>query len=76
MALSNYLSIYGSSVNVISLLCLLFGISNITRFLGVKVALAAMPLIIGAALLGFMSLDSLSIFVCADGRLQSDQLRA
>ena len=60
VALSNYLSIYGSSVNVISLLCLLLGISNITRYLGVKMALAAMPVIIGGALLGFMSLDSLT----------------
>jgi len=58
--LSNYLSIYGSSVNIVSLLCLLLGISNVTRFLGVGVALAAMPVIVGCALLGFLSLDSLS----------------
>lgn len=60
VALTNYLSIYGSSVNIVSLLCLLFGISNVTRFLGVGVALAAMPIIVGTALLGFLSLDSLS----------------
>lgn len=60
VALSNYLSIYGSSVNVVSLLCLLLGISNVTRFLGVGVALAAMPIIVGCALLGFLSLHSLS----------------
>lgn len=60
VALSNYLSIYGSSVNVVSLLCLLLGISNVTRFLGVGVALAAMPIIVGGALLGFLSLDSLT----------------
>lgn len=59
VALSNYLSIYGSSVNVVSLFCLLFGISNITRFLGVGVALAAMPVIVGVALFGFLSLDTL-----------------
>src|SRR4029079_7652055 len=29
VALSNYLSIYGSSVNIVSLLCLLLGISNV-----------------------------------------------
>lgn len=58
--LSNYLSIYGSSVNVVSLLCLLLGISNVTRFLGIGVALAAMPVIVGLALGGFLSLDSLS----------------
>ncbi len=60
VALSNYLSIYGSSVNIISLLCLLLGISNVTRFLGVGTALAAMPVIVGCALLGFLSLNSLS----------------
>lgn len=60
VALSNYLSIYGSSVNIVSLLCLLLGISNVTRFLGVGVALAAMPVIVGGALLGFLSLNSLS----------------
>lgn len=59
VALSNYLCIYGSSVNVVSILCLLFGISNITRFLGVGTALALMPIIVGAALLGFLSLNSL-----------------
>jgi len=60
VALSNYLSIYGSSVNIVSLLCLLLGISNVTRFLGVGVALAAMPVIVGGALLGFLSCNSLS----------------
>ncbi len=59
VALSNYLSIYGSSVNIVSLLCLLLGISNITRYLGIGVALAAMPVIVGLALLGFMTYSSL-----------------
>ena len=60
VALSNYLSLYGASVNTVSLLCLLLGISNVTRFLGVGVALAAMPVIVGLALFGFLSLDSLT----------------
>ena len=60
VALSNYLSLYGSSVNIVSLFCLLLGISNITRYLGVKTALALMPVIVGCALLGFLSMDSLS----------------
>lgn len=60
VALSKYLSLYGSSVNVVSLSCLLLGISNVTRFLGVGVALAAMPVIIGLALVGFLSIDSLA----------------
>ena len=60
VALSNYLSLYASSVNTVSLLCLLLGISNVTRFLGVGVALASMPIIVGFALFGFLTLDSLS----------------
>jgi ATP:ADP antiporter, AAA family len=60
VALSNYLSLFGSSVNIVSLLCLLLGISNVTRFLGVGVALAAMPFIVGLALFGFLSIDSLA----------------
>ncbi|MFI5343228.1 MAG: NTP/NDP exchange transporter [Chlamydiales bacterium] len=68
VALSNYLSIYGSSVNTISLMCLLLGISNVTRFLGVGVALAAMPIIVGCALFSFLTIDSLSfLFVLMVG---------
>lgn len=62
VALSNYLSIYGSSVNIVSLACLLLGISNITRYLGIGVALAAMPIIVGCALLSFLTIDSLTFF--------------
>lgn len=60
VALSHYLSLYASSVNIVSLACLLLGISNVTRFLGIGVALGAMPIIVGLALLGFLSLDSLT----------------
>jgi AAA family ATP:ADP antiporter len=68
VALSHYLSLYGSSVNIVSLLCLLLGISNVTRFLGVGVSLALMPIIVGGALLGFLSLNSLSfLFVLMVG---------
>lgn len=59
VALSNYLSIYGSSVNTVSLLCLLLGISNVTRFLGVGMSLALMPIIVGCALFSFLTVDSL-----------------
>lgn len=60
VALSNYLSLYGSSVNIVSLCCLLLGISNVTRFLGVGVALAAMPIIVAVALFGFLSIGTLT----------------
>jgi len=68
VALSNYLSIYGSSVNIVAVSCLLLGINNITRFLGIGVALAAMPIIIGLALFSFLTIDSLSfLFVLMVG---------
>ncbi|MDR2458842.1 MAG: NTP/NDP exchange transporter, partial [Holosporales bacterium] len=38
----------------------LLGVSNVTKFLGIGAALAAMPIILGAALVGFMSMDSLN----------------
>lgn len=60
VALSHYLSLYGSSVNIVSLLCLLLGISNVSRFLGIGVALALMPVIVALALTGFLSLNSLT----------------
>lgn len=60
VALSNYLSIYASSVSIVSLLCLLLGISNITRFLGIGVALALMPVIVALALFGFLTMNTLS----------------
>ncbi len=58
--LSNYLSIYASSVNIISLTCLLLGVSNITRYLGIGVSLALMPVIVGLALFSFLTLDSIT----------------
>lgn len=60
VALSHYLSLYGSSVNLVSFSCLMLGVSNITRFLGVGAALIAMPIIIVAALFRFLTSNSLS----------------
>ncbi|MCE2716804.1 MAG: NTP/NDP exchange transporter [Pseudomonadota bacterium] len=60
VSLSNYLSMYASSINAITMFFLLFGISNITRFLGLRVALTCMPVLLAVSLLGFLMLDSLS----------------
>jgi len=57
--LDAYLGSYGASVNFVALICLLLGISNITRILGVGVAIALMPIIFGGALFGFITIDSL-----------------
>jgi AAA family ATP:ADP antiporter len=45
-----YLGDYGFYANLITFLCLLFGISNITRRLGVTIALCCMPVIISGAI--------------------------
>lgn len=57
--LDAYLGSYGSWVNIVSFFCLLFGVSNITRYLGVHVALALMPIIVGVAFGIFLTNDSL-----------------
>lgn len=58
--LTAYLGDYAGWVNTITLFCLLLGISNVARLLGVRVALALMPIIIGGALVGFVTFDSLN----------------
>lgn len=58
--LAEYIGLYGSSVNLVTLICLLLGISNITRLLGIGVSLALMPIIIGLAVFGFISFSSLN----------------
>ena len=42
-----YLSNWGSAVNTVSFLCLLFGINNIQRWIGIRFSLALVPFIIG-----------------------------
>ncbi|OGN62389.1 MAG: hypothetical protein A3F09_00835 [Chlamydiae bacterium RIFCSPHIGHO2_12_FULL_49_11] len=62
--LSKYLSLYGSSVSLVSFLCLMFGIGGIMRILGVGFALVLMPIIVGFALTGFLTFDSLNFLFC------------
>ena len=57
--LTAYLGSYASYVNIVACICLLLGISNITRWLGVSVALVLMPVIIGGAFIGFISIHNL-----------------
>lgn len=63
-AYTEYLGLFGSSVNTVTLVCLLLGVSNITRYLGVTVALCLMPLVVGAAVFGFTSFNSLNFLFC------------
>jgi len=60
LELSEYHANYASYVNTVALVCLLCGVSNITRYLGLTVSLCLMPLIVGAAIFGFTSFNSLT----------------
>jgi ATP:ADP antiporter, AAA family len=44
---------YGSLVNLVAFICLALGINNIQRWLGIKVALALVPVALGSAVLAF-----------------------
>ena len=54
LALRNaYMSNYASYVNLVTLLCLLFGINNIQRRLGLAFSLGLMPILVGIAVFMF-----------------------
>jgi ATP:ADP antiporter, AAA family len=50
---TNYLGDYAVWVNLVAFLCLLFGIGNIQRRLGIKISLVLMPFIVLAMVLSF-----------------------
>lgn len=56
-----YLGDYAFYVNLVSFLCLLFGISNIQRRLGLTVSLAMMPFIVGAMVFLFKIYPNVSV---------------
>lgn len=60
VAHTEYLGSYGTMVNILTLIFLIFGINNITRIFGIAASLALVPIIIGFAIFGFMKLDSLN----------------
>jgi len=60
-ATAEMLGDFGTAVNLVSFLCLAFGIGNVQRRLGMKAALCAMPFIIGAMVIGFKLAPSLTV---------------
>jgi AAA family ATP:ADP antiporter len=60
-ATASMLGDYGTAVNLVSFLCLAFGIGNVQRRLGMKAALCAMPFIIGIMGVGFKVAHSLAV---------------
>jgi AAA family ATP:ADP antiporter len=59
-ALTEYLGIYASAVNIIAFTFLICGIGNITRVFGLGISLVLMPILYAAATLGFITLNSLT----------------
>lgn len=57
----SYLGDYGSLVNILTLACLLLGANNITKYLGVGVSLALVPVLIGGAFFAFLSVTSMTL---------------
>ncbi len=60
-AATEYLSDYGAAVNAVAFLCLLFGINNIQRWLGLGVALAFVPVAVGVAIVSFKLFPELNM---------------
>src|SRR5579872_4171096 len=60
-AATEYLGVYGSSVNLVAFLCLLFGINNIQRWLGLTTALCLVPVIVGCAVAAFYVFPQLNV---------------
>ncbi len=58
--LTDYLATYGSCVNIVSLAFLLLGVSNITKKVGIGIALASVPVLFGMAVLGFLTFNELT----------------
>lgn len=53
VARAEFLGAYAEKVNTITFFCLLFGINNIQRFLGITTSLALMPILVGGAVFAF-----------------------
>jgi ATP:ADP antiporter, AAA family len=62
-ALAEFQGIYGTLVNVLTLVCLLCGIGNITRLFGVGISLILVPLVFGFAVFGFTIFNSLTFLL-------------
>lgn len=60
-AAGEYLGSYGAAVNMVAFLCLLFGINNIQRWLGLGVALALVPVFVGIAVVSFKLFPGLNM---------------
>lgn len=58
--LTHYLGYFASSVNTLTLIFLLCGAGKITTIFGIGVSLFLMPVIYGAAMVGFITLNSLN----------------
>ena len=60
-AATEYLGNYGSAVNLVAFLCLLFGINNIPRLFGLTAALGLVPIVVAGAVVVFYISPSLDV---------------
>lgn len=62
--LTQYLSVYSSVTNLVTLLLLLFGVNKLTNRLGLKASLVSIPVFIAAAILVFSTTQNVTVFLC------------
>jgi AAA family ATP:ADP antiporter len=60
-AAGEYLGGYGAAVNTVAFFCLLLGINNIQRWLGLGVALSLVPIAVGVAVISFKLFPELNM---------------
>ena len=60
LELVQYIATYSSCVSGMTLICLVLGVNRVTRFFGLGVSLAIMPIILACAIFGFITIHHLS----------------
>lgn len=60
-ALTNYLSVYSSGINLVSLILLLAGISKLTKRMGIMITLIIVPIAALVAIFAFLGVNVLSV---------------
>ena len=62
--LTQYYSLFASVVNLVSFVFLVLGINKITKYMGLKISLACVPIFFGLSIFGFLTVNSLSFLFC------------
>lgn len=62
--LTQYYSLFASVVNLVSFVLLVLGVNKITKYMGLKISLACVPIFFGLSILGFITINSLEFLFC------------